>query len=183
MAHKAATTHVLVLTGPVGVGKTTVASALSGLLDHTGIPHALIDMDWLRWCHPTPADDPFHMALGLRNLAAVWGNYQAVGARRLILVDIVETREALADYHTAIPDASIQVVRLQATLPTILQRLRGRESGASLAWHEQRAGELARLMEEELVEDLLVDTEGKTVEEIALEVLTRTGWAGPIDLY
>jgi adenylylsulfate kinase len=181
MEHKAATTHVLVITGPVGVGKTAVASALSILLEQTGVPHALIDMDWLRWCYPTPSGDPFHMALGLRNLAAVWGNYRAVGARRLIIVDIVEGREALAEYHAAIPDASIQVARLQATLPTILQRLRGRESGASLTWHEQRAGELARLMAEQAVEDLLVQTEGKTVEEIAREVLTQTGWAGPLD--
>jgi adenylylsulfate kinase len=182
MEHKAATTHVLVLTGPVGVGKTAVASALSGLLEQTGIPHALIDMDWLRWCYPTPSDDPFHMALGLRNLAMVWGNYRAVGARWLILVDIVETREALAEYHAAIPDASIIVVRLQATLPTILHRLRRRETGASLTWHEQRADELARLMAEQAVEDLLVQTEAKTVEEIAREVLTRTGWARTTDV-
>ena len=170
------------ITGPVGVGKTAVGGALSSLLEHSVIPHALIDMDWLRWCYPTPSDDPFHMALGLRNLAAVWSNYRAAGARRLILVDIVETREALAEYHAAIPDASIQVVRLRATLPTILNRLRGRESGASLIWHEQRAGELARLMEEQAVEDLLIETEGKTVEEVAQEVLTRTGWAGSIDV-
>jgi adenylylsulfate kinase len=182
MEHKAATTHVLVITGPVGVGKTAVAGALSVLLEQTGIPHALIDMDWLRWCDPVPSDDPFHMALGLQNLAAIWSNYQAVGAMRLILVDIVEAREALAEYHAAIPDASIVVVRLQATLPTILQRLRGRETGASLTWHEQRADELARLMAEQAVEDLRVQTEGKTVEEIARELLTRTGWAGTTDV-
>ena len=182
MAHKAATTHVMVITGPVGVGKTTVAGALSSILEQTGIPHALIDMDWLRWCYPTPSDDPFHMSLGLRNLAVVWSNYRAVGARRLILVDIVEAREALADYHAAIPDAAIQIVRLQATLPTILHRLRGRETGASLTWHEQRAGELARLMEEQAAEDVLIETESKTVEEIAQEVLMRTGWAATIDV-
>ncbi|MDQ3930129.1 MAG: hypothetical protein M3328_13400 [Chloroflexota bacterium] len=78
--------------------------------------------------------------------------------------------------------ASIVVVRLQAPLPTILQRLRRRESGASLAWHEQRADELARLMEEQAAEDLLIETEGKTVEEVAREVLTRTGWVSTIDV-
>jgi hypothetical protein len=37
-------------------------------------------------------------------------------------------------------------------------------------------------MEEQAVEDLLIETEGKTVEEVAQEVLTRTGWAGSIDV-
>jgi len=71
---------VIVVTGPVGVGKSSVAAAMSQLLDQTGMPHALIDLDALRWCHPSPAHDPFHIALGLRNLAAVWTNYHAANA-------------------------------------------------------------------------------------------------------
>jgi adenylylsulfate kinase len=41
---------VLVITGQVGVGKTTVAASLSELLSQSALPHALIDLDWLRWC-------------------------------------------------------------------------------------------------------------------------------------
>jgi hypothetical protein len=119
-------------TGPVGVGKSTVATELSELLGQTCQAHALIDLDWLRWCYPSPADDPFQLALGLQNLAAVWSRYQAAGAARLILVDVVETRATLASYQTAIPGAETLLVRLHADLPT-LQGVSQVASGAR-AW-------------------------------------------------
>jgi adenylylsulfate kinase len=172
-----ATIPVLVITGPVGVGKTTVAGAISEILSEKDVAHAVVDLDWLRWCYPTPSHDPFHTALGLRNLTAVWANYRAAGAERLVLVDIVETRAMLAEYRAAVPGAHISVVRLRASLPTILSRLDRREVGASLAWHRQRAADLIMLMEHHRIEDLVVDTEGKPVMDIAWEVLMQTGWA------
>lgn len=172
----ASSVPVLVLTGPVGVGKTTVASAASDLLDERGAPHAVIDLDWLRWCHPNPPDDPFHAALGLGNLAAVWRNYRTAGADRLVLVDVVEAREQLEEYRAAIPGAAVTVVRLAAGVPTLHRRLEGRETGASLAWHRARAVELAALMDARRVEDVLLDTEGRTPRDIAAEALRRTGW-------
>ncbi len=173
---------VLAITGPVGVGKTTVAGSISELLGSAGLAHAFVDLDWLRWCYPSPTHDPFHMALGRRNLAAVWANYRAAGAERLILVDIVESRDEVARYEAAVPGAAIVVVRLQAALPTILRRLEGREAGASLAWHQQRAAELAAQMERDKVEDLLVDTEGKVAADIAREIVVRSGWANLAEL-
>src|SRR5215213_9965942 len=101
---------VLVITGTVGVGTTSTGVATSDVLDDEGIAYALIDMDWLRWCQPRPSGDPFNMALGLRNLAAVWANCRAAGAERLVLVDVVESRSDLAGYHEALPGASIQIV-------------------------------------------------------------------------
>lgn len=176
MIDTSATIPVLILTGPVGVGKTTVAGEISNLLDDLEISHAVIDMDWLRWCYPSPERDPFHTALGLQNLAAVWANYRAAGAGRLILVDIVEARSEIASYYEAIPGAKILVVRLHALIPTILQRLEGRESGASLAWHQRRAVELVEQWEKQPVEDLLVDTDGKTPIEVARDVRAKAGW-------
>jgi adenylylsulfate kinase len=170
------TVPVLVITGTVGVGKTTTGVAISDILDHQGIAHALIDQDMLRWSSPRPMDDPFNIAVGLRNLAAVWANYRAAGTERLILVDVVETGDELAGYRTAIPDATMQVVRLIASLPAILRRLEGRESEASLAWHQRRAPELIAIMDRNQVGDLHVDTEGRTSSDIAHEILKRAGW-------
>ncbi|MFL5806219.1 MAG: hypothetical protein ACJ8CR_31375 [Roseiflexaceae bacterium] len=162
---------VLVLTGPVGVGKTSVAVALSELLNERSVAHAAIDMDWLRWCHPSPPHDPFQMQLGLHNLAAVWANYRGAGATRLVLADIVETRATLTGYRGAIPGAAITVVRLHATLPTLHARLAQREAGASLRWHQRRAGELAAQLERDALEDLCIDTEGRAIGDVAATLL------------
>src|SRR5690242_16444029 len=114
MGEEITTIFVLVLTGPVGVGKTAVAAEISNRLRDMQVPHALVDMDWLRECHPSPPHDPFHTVLGLRNLAAVWTNYRTAGAARLIIVDIIETRSALNDYRAAIPNARITIIMLTA---------------------------------------------------------------------
>ena len=170
------TIMTLVITGPVGVGKTSVSISIASILSHRGVPHALVDMDWLRECSPAPEGDPFQMALGLRNLAAIWANFREAGATCLILADVVETREQRHDYEAAVPGAAVRIVRLKASVPTIHRRLEGRESGDSLAWHKHRAIELAGQMDRDAIEDLLVDTEGKTVDQISAEVLERAGW-------
>jgi adenylylsulfate kinase len=171
------TIPVLILTGPVGAGKTTVGMAVSEQLQEADTAHAFVNLDWLSWCYPAPPHDRFHAALCLRNLAAVCANYRAAGAERLVLAGVVETRAERAEYQAAIPGAELVVVRLHATLPTLLGRLAARESGASLAWHQHRAGELTAIMVRNRVEDMLVDTEGKSIAEIAGEVLARIGWA------
>lgn len=171
---------VLIVTGPVGVGKTAVAAALSDLLEDAGVPHAMVDADQLRWCYPAPPDDQFRVALGLRNVAAVWANYRAEGARRLVLADVVEQRSNVYGYQDVIPGAEIIVVRLRASLSTIQGRLRGRETGASLEWHLHRAAELTEIMERNQVGDLLIETDGKPVSAIAREALARLGWDGEL---
>lgn len=169
---------VMLLTGPVGVGKSATAAAVSDRLTALNIPHALIDLDFLRWCYPRPADDPHHVALGLRNLAAVWANCQATGAERLVLVDVLEDRAHLATYQVAVPGGEICVVRLTASIATIHQRLQDREQGAdSLVWHQARAIELDELMTRNAIGDVLLNTDGRALPELAREALAICGWA------
>ena len=167
---------VLVVTGPVGVGKSTVSGAASDVLSDRGLPHGVVEMDCLRHSHPSPPADRFHMALGFRNLAAVAANFRAAGAERLILVDIVETRAQIADYRSAIPGAEVIVVGLRGSLASIHARLAGRESGPDLEWHRARAAELIGQWAASPVEDYEVDTEGRTPHEVALAVLAGCGW-------
>ena len=167
---------VLVITGPVGVGKTAVAEEISELLTRAQVAHAMLDMDALRRCFPRPPHDPFHVELGLRNLAAVWANFRAAGATCLVLADVLEDRQRIVAYEAAIPGAAVQVIRLQAAVPTLLRRLEGRETGGSLDWSRRRAAELVELMERARVEDILVDTEDKLIPDVAREVVRRSGW-------
>lgn len=169
------TVPVLVITGPIGVGKTTVAGEVSEQLDKASITHGFIDIDSLRWCYPRPLHDPFRIELAMKNLAAVWRNFQAVGAERLVLADVLETRNHLDYYRKAVPGAEILIVRLHATLSTLAEHVKQREIGSALTRHLQRAAELTAIMERNQVEDVLIDIEGKTVATIAQEILAHSG--------
>jgi len=79
----------LLITGPIGAGKTAVAGEVSRLLERNGAAHAMVDVDALGQSFPRPANDRFHHRLALRNLAAVWSNCRKAGARRLILARAV----------------------------------------------------------------------------------------------
>jgi adenylylsulfate kinase len=167
---------VLVITGPVGVGKTTVASGVSELLEAAEVPHAMVDIDALRWSYPSPPDDRFRAGLAMKNLAAVWPNFREAGARCLILADVVESRAELDQYRQAVPGADILVVRLRAAPDTLIERVKLRELGAGRDWHLARAVELQAQMDHDQVEDILVETDGRPVADIAQETLKRSGW-------
>lgn len=165
------TIPVIVITGPCGAGKTTLAFAVGELLGAREIPHAVVDMDSLRNCFPSPQNDPFHVQLGYRNLAAIWENYRQAGTECLVLADIVETPDAGDDYRRAVPHSQIVLVRLRASQAEIERRLRGRETEASIEWYLNRSAELAELMEVRHIGDIIVDTGGREIGEIAHEIL------------
>jgi deoxyadenosine/deoxycytidine kinase len=166
------------VTGPVGVGKSAVAGAIADRLEESRLPHAFVDIDSLRWHYPRPADDRFSTRLALRNLAAIWPNFQAAGAERLILADVLEDRADLERYRVAVPGAEILVVRLRASAATLAERVRGRgrDHGGSLDWHLHRSAELAEQMDRDRAEDLLVETDDKPHTAVANEILARSGW-------
>lgn len=171
---------VLLITGPVGVGKTSVLGEVTELLEAAGVPFAAVDLDNLSWCYPTPAgDDRFRSGLTFQNLAAIWTNFKSAGAQRLVIARVVERRAELDRYRDAVPGAEITVVRLEASGPTLQRRVAQREIGIGREWHANRATELADIMERARIEDLLVKTDGRSVNEIAREILARVGWLPP----
>src|SRR5919202_4899032 len=166
----------ILITGPVGVGKTTVASELSWMLEALHVPHGFIDTDAISVTYP-----PLPPHLTLRNLEAVWKNYQAAGATRLILTQVIYSRAELEGFRAAVPGAEITVFRLWARPDTLLSRVDARElGGLGQEIHRRQALELAVEMEEAAVEDHWVDTEGRSPKEVANEILRLSGWeAGP----
>ena len=165
----------LVITGPVGAGKSTTANALSELLGQRGIRHAVIDQDYLRWVHPHPEGDRFGMRLGLRNLAAIWPNLRATGLDCVILADVVEDRAQVAEYEAAMPGTAVTVVRLDVPMSIIVHRLEGRESDSTIDWYRHRAPELQGIMERGRVEDLLIDVGARPPHDVAREIARRAG--------
>ena len=166
---------VLVITGPVGVGKSTIANEAAWLLRQADVPHALVDLDRIEQCWPVPADDPWNERVSHRNLACMWANFRQAGADRLIFARVLETRSLLRRVTEAVPGAQITVVRLRAPLAVLHERIRSREAGDP-DWFIGAATHTAEVFEQAQVEDHLVDNENRPATVVAEEVLHRVGW-------
>ncbi|MFI5693495.1 AAA family ATPase [Kribbella sp. NPDC051586] len=168
--------RALLITGSVGVGKTSVAEAVGELLAGAAIPHAVIDLDWLARYWPSATDDPFNFALELRNLRSVARNYLAAGADRLVLAGVVESRAGRERYAEAI-GVDLAVCRLSADLAVIRQRLMQRHGNGDdgLRWHLRRSRELEQILDLAGVEDFTVATD-RPVADVAKAVATAAGW-------
>ena len=172
---------VVVITGPVGVGKTTTAVALSELITDLGLSHTLVDMDALTATWPRPADDRFNGRLGFRNLADVVRNGRKAGSERLIVAAVVESREGRERYREAVPGAEVTVIRLVASIEHIRERITARNSiagwsEAGVPWEKDRAAELIAIMDANDVADVLIDTTGRAAIDVAREIATWLGW-------
>ena len=166
------TCRALLLTGTVGVGKTTTADAVGERLREQGVPHAVVDLDELCRCWPAPPADPFHTALELANLAAVAGTYRAAGAQRLVLAGVAESRDDRDRYERAL-GVPLDVVRLVGSAAVVEPRLRVRHVAdpEGLAWHLRRRGELDAVLDAADVADAVVAVDGLTPREVADVVL------------
>lgn len=160
----------VVITGPVGSGKSTTMDAISEQLGRMSLQHAAIDMDYMRRVYPHPEGDPFGAQLGYRNLAAIWPNLQETGVRCVLLA---ESRAQGAEYAIAMPGTDVTVIRLDVPLSIVLQRLEGRESEITIGWYRHRAQELQGIMERENVGDMIIDVADRTPEDLAREILER----------
>jgi adenylylsulfate kinase len=168
----------LLITGTVGVGKTSVAGMVGDLLSEEGIANAVIDLDWLRRFWPGPADDPYNLALGLRNLRPMARNYVDAGAVRIVLAGVIETR-VHRDLHQDALGMPLSVCRLRVDLPVIRARLAQRHEGegAVRQWHLDRAGELDAILETAGVEDFTVDANDLSIPQTAAAVISAADHA------
>lgn len=164
---------MVVVTGPVGSGKTTVVECLRWALVDLGVTCAAISQDVLRMVSPEPVGDPFGEELGYRNLASVWPNLVEAGATVVLIATVVEDRaDSLARLGAVLPDGEITIVRLHVPMDLVHARLRHRErTPHGLAWHLSRSVELQDIMEAGAVEDVLIEVGPRTPEEVAAEII------------
>lgn len=165
---------LLIITGSMGSGKTTVLGEASDILTLRGIPHASIDLDTLGMAYlPTGVSDDGVM---YRNLKCVWENYAARGLARLVLARALESRTQLEHCRAAVSAGPTLVCRLTASLQTMQQRVRMREPGTFQEKFVMRAAELNALLDSAHLEDFSVVNEDRSVTDVAYEMLLRAGW-------
>lgn len=165
------------LTGTIGVGKTSLAEAMSEVLHAHGIRHALIDLDWLGQVYPAPdSQDLYSMKLQLANLRAMWPNFRSVGIKNALLAATIVTSEQLQGLRHALPGAHITVVRMIASPSMIRDRLSARDKGRLLADFLARTDQLAADIEAAGIDDLVVSNDEPSLPEVAKETLQRLSW-------
>ena len=158
------------VTGTVGVGKSTIGFAAAERASARGITAAFVDVDELSRLWPAPAADPFRTELIFANLRALAPNYRAAGASLLVLAWVIDGAADLARLEDAV-GSSVVAVRLVSSATIIDARLRNRHRGAErdgLEWHLQRAPVLAAIQDHLVLST--VDATG-SVDDIADEVL------------
>lgn len=176
--------QITLITGPAGVGKSTLCWEMSAQLAAAQVAHAVIETDELDRVFPRPGSEalkriqPGTTDVSSINLAAIWSTYRALGHSRLIMSGVMvhldfDRRWILA----AIPGAQITVIRMVASEPTLLARLAQREIGSGAEEQAQRALRQARRVANEDAEGVfVVPTDGKAPAELAKAVLQKVGW-------
>ena len=91
-------TDVLVISGSMGSGKTTVMAEASDLLAAARVFHAAIDLDALATGH-FPTTPPFD--LQERNLASLWQNYASAGIRKLLIAEALDASAGIGGQSPA----------------------------------------------------------------------------------
>lgn len=165
---------VLLVTGPIGVGKSAVLHEADSLLIEADARHATVELEEIARCW-TKAIENSRASFVYQNLAALWSNFAAVGVSRLLLSGLVEHRSELLGVSEAVPGAVVTVVRLHAPLEILEQRIRLREP-AFAEDDLDGARWWSRHFEAEQPEDHRVTTVERPPRDVAREVLRVAGW-------
>jgi hypothetical protein len=168
----------VLLTGTAGAGKSIVAKEVHELLRRAGRPNAMIDLDAVGRTFPE-VDPPFNSRFVVANLRALWPAYRALALDHLVLARAVLSADELDDYRR-LPGIDLRTVRLEAPADEIRGRLVRREPGVAQGFLLRVAAEMAETMAAQDLGDLVVaNGAGRSVTEVALDILQRLGWPVP----
>lgn len=165
---------MLIITGSMGAGKTSVLAEASDILALRGIVHAAIDLDSLGLAYLTSATGTDGVMY--RNLQSVCQNYAALGVTRLLLARAVEDRAELELCRTAVSAQNTAICRLTAGIAEMQKRVRTRESGVLQAQYVDRVAILDAILDHARLEDFIVTNEGRSINDVAQEMLIKAGW-------
>ena len=171
------TESLLIITGSMGAGKTSVLAEASDILTLRHIVHAAIDLDALSLAYlPSAAatDAVMH-----RNLQSVCQNYAALGVTRLLLARAMEERAELELCRSTVSAQNTAVCRLTASLGEMQQRVKKRESGILQQQFVDRVAVLDAILDRSRLEDFTIVNEGRSINDVAQEMLIKAGWISP----
>jgi hypothetical protein len=160
----------LLVTGPLGSGKTSVAAEVGFLLEEAGMPNAVVDLDWLAWVGPL-SDERWRAVLH-DNLRAVLARFRVEGVSRFLLARTLQSGAELAALADAVAPAVLTVVRLDVPTDVAEARIRGRAPVDSLLTAHDLSEQTEMWTASTLLEaDAVVDNGDRPLAEVAGEVV------------
>jgi hypothetical protein len=165
----ATTASGVLITGPYGVGKSSVAVELVTLLEEKGSHYGLVDVDFLGWFDVGAGDgSELHRRTRAANVTAVVGNFHAAGVRRFIVPRSVRDHTELSEL------AEAAGIPLRVPLAVVERRLsadptEARQDDLRVArqWYADGIGEgLA---------EIVIDND-RPIRTVATELLAWLGW-------
>lgn len=165
---------LLIITGTMGSGKSTVMAEVSDILGEMGVVHTVIDMDALGVAHLGSAAR--NDEIMYRNLESVYRNCAEAGIRRFLLARAVENRAALERICGIIPAKRTRVCRLSASIEEMQRRVARRETGMLQSALVEWVGELSAILDRAALEDFSVINENCSVNDSTRQILVRAGW-------
>lgn len=189
--HRPVGGQVLLITGPTGVGKSTIGFPCYLSCLGAGLTAGYLDLDQLGLLRPADPRDAGSHRLKARNLAAIWRNYQDAGATHLVAVGPMRGETDFRIYADALAGAAVTLVRLRAAPDDLRLRIASRGLGGS--WPQpgdplvgQPAEFLARAADHAVADglaldlsglgDVVIDTTGRPVAESAASLSMAVGW-------
>ena len=167
--------ELLVLTGPVGAGKTRILDAVAELLRRADVDHVAVDVDALCGYWPWTHGDPFNRHAGLLALEVMCKTARDRGIKHVVLAEVLEHPHDVTRYGAAAAATTTTVVRLAPPPGVLATRIESRDRDVDVGQELARAAELAELMASASVGDLVVANSGTPLE-TATEILSRVGW-------
>ena len=172
-ALRAPAARLLVVTGSMGAGKSTVMAEASDILTAAGIVHAAIDLDALAIVHDGGRRGG---DLAYVNLQSLWRNFAADGIDTLIVAAALETQTDLDRLRAAVAAERVVVCRLRVPIAVMQARVRVREPGMLQAQFVDRVAALEELLDAAGLEDFSIENDGVSVTAVARDMLVRAGW-------
>ena len=156
---------VLWITGPSGVGKSTVSWQIFTEIAQAGVGVAFADADQFCMCYPAPPGDPTRERIKARNIGALVPRYCLAGAHCVIVNGCLDPQGGL--YSELMPQAAVTVCRLRADLAEVARRFIGRQGAVDgLEDLVKETLDEAAAMDASSFADVCVDTTGVTVAEV-----------------
>jgi ribose 1,5-bisphosphokinase PhnN len=165
---------LLIITGTMGAGKTTVLAEASDILALRHVVHAAIDLDALGLTHLPSAARNDDVMYG--NLDSVCKNYASLGVRRFLVARAMGSRAELELCRSIISATNTVVCRLTANIEVMEQRVKMRELGVSRREYVARVTKLNAILDSARLEDFTVINEDRSLSDVAHEMLCKAGW-------